>query len=34
MSQKKAPYELPIGPIHPALKEPINFTFQMNGEVV
>ncbi|PWR75386.1 nickel-dependent hydrogenase large subunit [Methanospirillum stamsii] len=34
MSQKKAPYELPIGPIHPALKEPINFTFKMNGEVV
>ncbi|NLV28022.1 MAG: NADH dehydrogenase subunit [Methanomicrobiales archaeon] len=31
---KKAPYELPIGPIHPALKEPINFTFKMNGEVV
>jgi len=34
MSLKKAPYELPIGPIHPALKEPINFTFKMNGEVV
>lgn len=34
MSEKKAPYELPIGPIHPALKEPINFTFTMNGEVV
>jgi membrane-bound hydrogenase subunit alpha len=34
MSQKKAPYELPIGPIHPALKEPINFTFTMNGEVI
>ncbi len=34
MSQIKAPYELPIGPIHPALKEPINFTFTMNGEVI
>jgi membrane-bound hydrogenase subunit alpha len=34
MSEKKAPYELPIGPIHPALKEPINFTFTMNGEVI
>lgn len=34
MSSKKAPYELPIGPIHPALKEPINFSFTMNGEVV
>jgi membrane-bound hydrogenase subunit alpha len=27
-------YNLPIGPIHPALKEPINFTLKMNGEVV
>lgn len=34
MMDKKAPYELPIGPIHPALKEPINFTFKMNGEVI
>jgi len=34
MSGKKASYDLPIGPIHPALKEPINFTFKMNGEVV
>lgn len=34
MSGKSASYELPIGPIHPALKEPINFTFKMNGEVV
>lgn len=34
MSEKKAPYTLPIGPIHPALKEPINFTFKMNGEMV
>ena len=32
--KKKAPYNLPIGPIHPALKEPILFTFKMNGEVI
>lgn len=25
-------YEIPIGPIHPALKEPIRFTFQVEGE--
>jgi membrane-bound hydrogenase subunit alpha len=34
MSSEKPSYSLPIGPIHPALKEPINFTFKMNGEVV
>lgn len=31
---KKAPYTIPIGPTHPALKEPILFTFKINGEVV
>lgn len=31
---KKTPYSVPIGPIHPALKEPVQFTFRMNGEVV
>jgi membrane-bound hydrogenase subunit alpha len=31
---KKAPYRVPIGPIHPALKEPVMFTFEMEGEVV
>ncbi|MDD1673647.1 MAG: nickel-dependent hydrogenase large subunit [Methanomicrobiales archaeon] len=31
---KKSSYTIPIGPIHPALKEPVMFTFQMNGEVV
>lgn len=30
----KPSYNLPIGPIHPALKEPINFTLRMSGEVV
>ncbi len=34
MSSKNAPYEMPIGPIHPALKEPINFTFKIQGEVI
>ncbi|MBU4189878.1 MAG: nickel-dependent hydrogenase large subunit [Candidatus Thermoplasmatota archaeon] len=27
-------YTLPIGPIHPALKEPILFEFEMNGEKI
>ncbi|GAA5262288.1 hydrogenase large subunit [Methanocalculus sp. MC3] len=31
---KKAPYVVPIGPIHPALKEPVQFLFDMEGEVV
>jgi len=31
---KKAPYRIPIGPIHPALKEPVLFTLEMEGEVV
>jgi membrane-bound hydrogenase subunit alpha len=31
---KKSPYRVPIGPIHPALKEPVMFTFEMEGEVV
>lgn len=34
MSSRNAPYEMPIGPIHPALKEPINFTFKLQGEVI
>lgn len=25
-------YSVPIGPVHPALKEPIQFTFRLNGE--
>jgi membrane-bound hydrogenase subunit alpha len=33
-SKKDSTYTVPIGPIHPALKEPVMFTFQMNGEVV
>jgi membrane-bound hydrogenase subunit alpha len=30
----KKGYSVPIGPIHPALKEPILFTFTMSGEKV
>jgi len=32
--KKSIPYTVPIGPVHPALKEPVMFTFQMDGEVV
>ena len=32
--KKTVPYTVPIGPVHPALKEPVMFTFQMEGEVV
>jgi membrane-bound hydrogenase subunit alpha len=32
--KKTIPYTVPIGPVHPALKEPVMFTFQMEGEVV
>jgi membrane-bound hydrogenase subunit alpha len=33
-TKKSIPYTVPIGPVHPALKEPVMFTFQMDGEVV
>jgi membrane-bound hydrogenase subunit alpha len=33
-TKKSIPYTIPIGPVHPALKEPVMFTFQMEGEVV
>ncbi len=33
-AKKSVPYTVPIGPVHPALKEPVMFTFQMEGEVV
>lgn len=32
--EKTAPYTIQIGPVHPALKEPVMFTFEMEGEVV
>ncbi|PKK85415.1 MAG: NADH dehydrogenase subunit [Thermoplasmata archaeon HGW-Thermoplasmata-1] len=31
---KKAPYRFQVGPIHPALKEPMMFDFTMDGETV
>jgi membrane-bound hydrogenase subunit alpha len=30
----KTTYQIPIGPIHPALKEPVNFTFEIDGEKI
>jgi membrane-bound hydrogenase subunit alpha len=33
-TKKSTTYTIPIGPVHPALKEPVMFTFQMEGEVV
>ena len=27
-------YQIPIGPIHPALKEPVNFEFEVDGEKI
>ena len=27
-------YQLPIGPVHPALKEPVMFTFEVDGEKI
>ncbi len=32
MQERKTTYEIPVGPIHPALKENIRFTFQVEGE--
>jgi membrane-bound hydrogenase subunit alpha len=36
MSQSKAKtsYQIPIGPIHPALKEPVQFNFEIEGEKI
>jgi len=30
----KATYQIPIGPIHPALKEPVMFEFEISGEQI
>jgi membrane-bound hydrogenase subunit alpha len=30
----KTTYQIPIGPIHPALKEPVNFKFEIDGEKI
>jgi len=32
--EKKSPYIVPIGPTHPALKEPVMFNFEMDGEMI
>lgn len=32
MSTTKTSYHVPVGPIHPALKEPIYFNFEIDGE--
>jgi len=32
--KKTTPYTVNIGPVHPALKEPVMFTFQMSGEKI
>lgn len=32
MAASKTTYQIPIGPIHPALKEPVNFVFELDGE--
>ena len=37
MSQKtltKTSYQIPVGPIHPALKEPVQFEFTLDGEKI
>ncbi len=32
IDESKTTYQLPIGPIHPALKEPVMFQFEVDGE--
>lgn len=32
LQESKTTYQLPIGPIHPALKEPVMFQFEVDGE--
>ncbi len=32
VSKSKTTYQLPVGPIHPALKEPVMFEFEIDGE--
>ncbi len=31
---KKTSYQIPVGPIHPALKEPVKFNFEIDGEKI
>ena len=30
----KTSYHIPVGPIHPALKEPVYFEFEVEGEKI
>ena len=30
----KTSYHIPVGPIHPALKEPVHFEFELDGEKI
>ena len=34
MARSKTSYKIPIGPIHPALKEPVQFNFEIEGEKI
>ncbi len=34
MSKEKISYQIPVGPIHPALKEPVQFNFVIEGEKI
>jgi membrane-bound hydrogenase subunit alpha len=34
MTASRTTYQIPIGPIHPALKEPVNFHFEIDGEKI
>ena len=34
MSNEKTSYHVPVGPIHPALKEPVMFEFEIEGEKI
>jgi membrane-bound hydrogenase subunit alpha len=34
MSASTTTYHIPIGPIHPALKEPVHFIFEIDGETI
>ena len=33
-SSNKITYQIPVGPIHPALKEPVQFEFEIQGEKI
>ena len=33
-ASNKISYQIPVGPIHPALKEPVQFEFEIEGEKI